>query len=208
VKLYYMPGACSLASHIVAKELKMELKYEKVNRDKTTETGADFMKISPTGAVPCLEIENGQVLTEGAVIMQYLCDKSDAGQAILPKAGTLERVRVQEWLNYVASEIHKGVGILFGVPRIFPEKIQADVTEGLKGTLTKKFERLERALSGKKYLFENKFSPADAYLFTVLTWTTTMKIDLTLYPGIMGFMENMHARPSVREAMKEEGLLK
>jgi glutathione S-transferase len=147
------------------------------------------------------------VLSEGAVIMQYLCDRSDAGLALLPKAGTMERVRVQEWLNYVASEIHKGIGLLFAAPRIFPEKIQAEAVAGLKAALTKKFDRLEKALKGKKYLYENKFSPADAYLYVVLTWTTPLKIDLSAYPSILNFMENMQSRPSVRAAMKEEGLL-
>jgi glutathione S-transferase len=205
MKLYYMTGACSLAPRIVAKELGLNLQYEKVNQNKTTETGADFMKISPTGTVPAIELENGELLTEAAVIMQYLCDLVP-GQNLLLEAGSMGRVRVQEWLNYVSSEVHKSVGFLFAVGRIFPEEIRPQVTESLINALPRKFERLEKVLKNNLYLYENKFSPADAYLFVVLTWTKAFKIDLSKYPGILAFMENMYQRPSVRAAMQDEGL--
>lgn len=207
MKLYYMPGACSLAPHIVAKKLGLDIKLEKVNRDKTTETGANFLEISPTGAVPTLGLDNGEVLTEGAVIMQYMCDQSPKGSELLPAQGTMERVRVQEWLNYIASEIHKGVGSLFVAPRIYPEAILPQVTEALKATLPKKFDRLAAALNGRKFLTGDKMCIADIYLFVILSWTAVLKIDLAKWPKLMAFIEIMRNDADVQAAMVAEGLI-
>lgn len=201
MKLFYMPGACSLAPHIALREAGLPVELEKVERTKKTETGADYLSINPKGAVPAVKLDNGDVLTEAAVIQLYIADQAPA-KKLAPAAGTAERYKLQEWLNYVASEMHKGIGQLFNPA--MPDEYKDAVKKGLAG---KQFAYLEKALAGKDYLL-GQFSVVDGYLFTVLNWTKLHNIDLSAFPNITAFMKRVSERPAVQEALKAEGLLK
>jgi glutathione S-transferase len=202
MKLYYMPGACSLAPHIALREAGLPFDLEQVDGgSKKTKSGEDYLAINPKGAVPAIKLDNGQVLTEGAAIQQYIADQAP-GKKLAPVAGTLERYRLQEMLNYIASEIHKGIGQLFN--KAMPDDFRESVKKGLAA---KQFPFLEKALAGRDYLLGD-FSVADGYLFTVLNWTKFHNIDLSAFPNITAFMKRVAARPAVQEAMKAEGLLK
>jgi glutathione S-transferase len=202
MKLFYMPGACSLAPHIVARELGTGLTLAKVGRDKSVDgvEGA-YLKLNPKGYVPALQLDNGDVLTEGPVISQYLADqKPEAGLA--PKNGTLERYRLQEMLGYINSEIHKTYSPLFN--KATPEESRTERKEYLR----KRYKLLDERLKGRDYLFGDRFTVADAYLFTVTNWAHAVTLDLTEFPNIAAFQQRVAARPAVQAAMKEEGLLK
>lgn len=201
MKLYYAPGACSLSPHIVARELGLSIELAKVNnKEKTVEGGGDYRKINGRGYVPALELDNGQILTEGPAIVQYLADlKPEAGLA--PKAGSFERYRLQEWLNFLTSEIHKSFSPLFK-PNT-PEEYKKIAKENLAG----RFDWLDRELAGKAYLM-GAFSVADAYLFVLLNWTGFQNIDLKRWPNLAAFHARVGARPKVREALQAEGLAK
>jgi glutathione S-transferase len=202
MKLYYSPGACSLSPHIVSRELGINLELKRVNtKDKTIEGGGDYRSINPRGYVPALVLDNGQVLTEGPAIVQYLADqKPDAGVA--PKAGSFERYRLQEWLNFLTSEVHKQFSPLFK-PNT-PEAYKPIVKENLAG----RFDWLEQQLAGKEYLMGSQFTVADAYLFVLLGWTRPTQIDLARWPNLQAFHQRVGARPKVKEALEAEGLLK
>ena len=202
MKLYYSPGACSLSPHIVARELGIPVELKKVNvKDKTIEGGGDYWKINARGYVPALELDNGQVLTEGPAIIQYLADqKPEAGLA--PKNGSLERYRLQEWLNVLTSEIHKGFSPLFK-PNT-PEEYKTISKENL----ATRFDWLDKQLAGKDYLTGKAFTVADAYLFVLLNWTKFQSIDLNRWPNLAAFQARVGARPKVQEALQFEGLLK
>jgi glutathione S-transferase len=201
MKLYYMPGACSLAPHIALREAGIQFDLERVGRDKQTESGEDYLSVNSKGSVPALKLDNGEVLTEAGVIQQYIGDNAPE-KNLVPPAGTVERYRLQEWLNYIASEVHKGIGQLFNPA--MPEDYKVIVKTGLA---QRQLPFLEKALAGRDYLL-GQFSVADGYLFTVLNWTNIHKIDLSGFPNISTFMKRLAARPAVREAMKAEGLLK
>ena len=200
MRLYFAPGACSLSPHIVSRELGLPLELKKVStKDKTMEGGGDYRTINPKGYVPALELDDGAVLTEGPAIVQYLADrKPDAGLA--PKAGTIERYRLQEWLNFITSEIHKQFSPLFRPTT--PDEYKKIAKENL----TNRFEWLDKQLSGKEFLMGNSFSVADAYLYTVLRWTKPMQMDLSRWPNLVAYMERVGARPKVKDALKAEGL--
>ena len=202
MKLYYSPGACSLSPHIVSREAGIPVELKKVNlRDKVVEDGGDFRKVNGKGYVPALELDNWQVLTEGPAIIQYLADqKPDSGLA--PKAGSFERYRLQEWLNFITAEIHKGFSPLFK-PNT-PDEYKKIARENLAG----RFDWVDQQLAGKDYLMGKSFTVADAYLFTVLTWTKPLHIDLGKWPNVAAFIARVSARPKVKEAMKAEGLIK
>lgn len=202
MKLYYSPGACSLSPHITAREAGLDFELEKVDtRAKKTETGRDFFAINPKGYVPALEIAEGQVLTEGPAIVQYLADqKPESGLA--PAAGTLERYRLQEALGFINSELHKTYSPLFS-PTITPE-LRKDREEYLK----KRYAILDKQLADKGYLFGDRFTVADAYLFTVTNWAGFVKVDLSDFGHLVAFQKRVAERPAVRAAMEREGLLK
>jgi glutathione S-transferase len=168
-------------------------------KDKTMEGGGDSRAINPKGYVPALELDDGGVLTEGPAIVQYLADqKPDAGLA--PKAGSLERYRLQEWLNFITSEIHKQFSPLFRptTPDEY-KKIARD-------NLATRFDWLDKQLTGKDYLMGKAFTVADAYLYTTLRWTKPMQIDMAKWPNLVAYMERVGARPKVKDALKAEGL--
>jgi glutathione S-transferase len=202
MKLYYSPGACSLSPHIVAREAGLDIPIERVSLSKkTTESGADFTTINPKGYVPTLQLDSGEVLTEGPAIVQYLADqKPDSGLA--PANGTLARYRLQEWLNFISTELHKQFSPLFN------PKTPAEYKEMVKERLYTRFDFLTQELGGKQYLMGDGFSVADAYLFTVLNWCKSQQIDLNRWPALKEYQDRVAARPAVKTALKEEGLLK
>jgi glutathione S-transferase len=201
MKLYYSPGACSLSPHIVAREAGIPVQLQKVNtKDKSMEGGGDFWKVNARGYVPVLELDNGERLTEGPAIVQYLADqKPESGLA--PKPGTLERYRLQEWLNFLTSEVHKQFSPLFKPTT--PE----DYKPIAKQNITTRFDWLDQQLAGKDYLMGKQFTVADAYLFVLTNWTKPTQIDLSKWPNIAAFQKRVAARPKVKEAMQAEGLI-
>lgn len=202
MKLFYSPGACSLASHIVLGEIGKPFSIEKVDlAAKKTETGADFSKINPNGYVPAVEVAPGEVLTEGAAILQHLADTHPDAK-LAPAAGTLARARVNELLTFISSEVHKGFSPLFN-PKITPEAREAAVAK-----LRTRLARVETILAdGRDYLTGAAFSVADAYLFTVVNWAGLHKLDLSAYPKLQAFQARVAARPAVKAAMRAEGLI-
>jgi glutathione S-transferase len=202
MKLYYSPGACSLAPHIALREAGLPFELDKVKFPaKSTQDGKDFMAVNPKGTVPVLGFDDGQILTEAAVILQYIGDKAPA-KGLLPAAGTMERYRVQEWLNYVATELHKGFAPLFKATTPHDYKVV------VKETLAKQFKYLDEQLTGRNYLTGDAFTVADAYLFTILNWSHFQQIDLKPYRNVSAFVARVAARPQVQAALKAEGLLK
>ena len=200
MKLYYSPGACSLAPHIVLCELGLAHDLVKVDlKSHTTADGGDYYAINPKGYVPCLELDDGQRLTEDAVILQYLADLQPAA-GLLPPAGSMARLRVLEWLNFISSELHKGLGALFN-PAVTPEWRAAVLAR-----VETRLDYLQKALSGRDYLSGSQCCVADAYLFTILNWTGAMHIDLSRWPALAAFQARMAARPALRQAMQAEGL--
>jgi glutathione S-transferase len=197
VKLYFLPGACSLSPHIVLRELGLPFDLERVDtKAGKTASGADFRTINPKGYVPVLQLDDGEVLTEGAAIVQYLADrKPDAGLA--PPPGTMDRYRLQEWLVYVATEIHKGFSPLFRAK-------DEEAKKPLVAALTAKFPYLARQLSSRQFLLGDRFTVADAYLFTVLNWSRFVGIDLSQWPELRAYHERIKSRPAVRAAIDAE----
>jgi glutathione S-transferase len=202
MKLYYSPGACSLSAHIVLRE--SGLAFEPVLASTKTHQladGTDYYGINAKGYVPLLELDNGERLTEGPAIVQYIADQVPA-KNLAPANGTMARYRTQEWLNFITSELHKGIGGLFNPA--MPE--EAKVLMRAKGATRLKW--VDEQLEGKHYLMGDSFNVADAYLFTVVNWTKFVGIDISGLPNIGAFMARMAARPAVQEALKAEGLLK
>ena len=202
MKLYYSPGACSLSPHIVLKETG--LPFEAVlasTKTKKLQDGTDYYSINSKGYVPTLELDDGTRLTEGPAIVQYLADQVPE-KKLAPPAGTMPRYRLQEWLNFTTSELHKGIGGLFNPA--MPEEAKALMRE--KGLARLKW--VDAQLEGKAYTMGDSFSVADAYLFVIANWTPTLGIDITPLKNLSAFMERMRARPAVQAALKAEGLLK
>ena len=203
MKLYYAPGACSLSPHIVAREAGIPVDLKKVDLKAKTlaDGGASYLAINGKGYVPALGLDDGALLTEGPVIVQYMADqKPESGLA--PKTGTTDRLRLQEWLNFISTELHKAMGTFFN-PKATPEW-KAAVTE----RLGVRFDYLAKELAGKPYLMGDKFTVADAYLFTILNWAPMVKFDMSRWPAITDYYKRVGARPKVQEAMKAEGLVK
>lgn len=200
MKLYYSPGACSLASHIVLAESGADYSIEKADiRAKKTESGADFVAISPRGAVPVLVLDGGEVLTEGVAIMQFVADSVTPG--VLPAAGTLARARLQEALNFVSTEVHKTYSPFF-------RGLEGEAKAAQVALLESRLKLVEARLAdGRSYLLGEQFTPADAYLFTVTNWSKGIGHDLSAFPKLQALRERIAARPAVQAAMKAEGLL-
>jgi glutathione S-transferase len=202
MKLYYAPGACSLSPHIVLFESGLPFTADKTDlKSKKTEKGVDYFTINSKGSVPALQLDDGQVLTEGPAIVQYIADqKPDSGLA--PRAGTLGRYRLMELLNYISSEVHKNFSPLFD-PDTSPDSKKAAIE-----TLGKKFDWLSGFIGNKKFLMGDNFTVADAYLFTVLSWTQHVGVDLSKWPVLEAYRSRVGHRPKVQEALKSEGLIK
>jgi glutathione S-transferase len=201
MKLYYTPGACSQAPHIVLHELGLPYDAVKVDLAKhTLPDGSDFRAINPKGYVPMLELDDGTRITEASVILQYLADQQPG--RVAPVFGTLERWRLMEWLAFIASEIHKGFGPLWN------PKTPPDVRERTVQALGNRFTYLEPTLARQPYLTGQEFSIADAYLFVVLNWSGQHKVDLGPWPALRQFQARVAARPAVQSTLKAEGLLR
>jgi glutathione S-transferase len=201
MKLYYAPGVCSLSPHIVLEEAGLKHSLVKTDiRAKKLEGGSDYTAVNPLGYVPALELDDGTILTEGPAIVQYLADKVPE-KKLAPANGTPARYRLQSWLNFVSSELHKGFSPLFNAQ--MPDAAKQIARDRLAG----RFAHLEAHLAKNAYLMGDAFSVADAYCFTVLRWTGPSKIDLAPYPNIQAYMKRIEARPGVQAAMKSEGLV-
>lgn len=202
MKLYFAPGTCSLAPHVVAHEIGIALEIEKVNikTDRRTASGKHLQEITPKEYVPVLELDDGEILTEGQVIAQYLADlKPEHGLA--PPQGTFERYRLLELLGYINSELHKGYSPLFD-PGNTSEQRTVHASQ-----LRKRYALIEHILEKTPYLLGDSFSVADAYLFTVTNWARTAKLDVSDFPALAAFQQRVGQRPAVRAAMRAEGLL-
>lgn len=202
MKLFYAPGACSLSPDIVAREAGIDLTLQKVDlKTKTVAAEGDYFAINPKGSVPALQLDDGQMLTEGPTIVQYLADlKPEKGLA--PPAGTMGRYRLQEWLGYINSELHKTYSPLFR-----PDTPAETRAERL-AYLAKRYGIVEKRLAVHPYLMGESFTAADAYLFTVTNWAHKVKFDLTPFPNVRAFQERVAARPAVKAAMQAEEQLK
>lgn len=201
MKLYYAPGACSLSPHIVLREAGLPFELEKIDyATKKTERGADYLKINPKGYVPALELDNGEVLTEGPAIVQYIADRAPKS-GLAPDWGSPARYRLQEWLNFITAELHKSFSPFFN-----PKTPEAQ-KEILRELIGRRLAHADKALAGKPYLLGENFSVADAYLFWALNTARFLKIDLSPYANLNAFMQRVAARPKVQEALKAEGLM-
>ena len=202
MKLYYAAGACSLAPHIVSLEADLNVELIRVDtKSHLTPDGVDFYTINPKGSVPCLQLDNGQLLTEGPIICQYLADLANNTQ-LMPASGTLARYRVMEWQNYITSELHKSFSPLFN-PNAGAET-KALFAEQLKN----KFTWLSSKLEHTAYLTGDNFTAADAYLFVVTNWSKFVGLDLSHLSALQAFMQRVATRPAVQMALKTEGLIK
>jgi len=200
MKLYYAPGVCSLSPHIVLEEAGLKHTLVKTDiRAKKFDGDGDYTTINPLGYVPALELDDGTILTEGPAIVQYLADQAP-DKKLAPANGTPARYRLQSWLNFISSEIHKGFSPIFNAQ--MPDAAKQIARERLAG----RFAYLESHLAKNAYLMGEAFSVADAYCFTVMRWTVPTKIDLKPYPNIQAYMKRIESRPAVQAAMKAEGL--
>ncbi|AFM32574.1 MULTISPECIES: glutathione transferase GstA [Pseudomonadaceae] len=201
MKLYYSPGACSLSPHIVLNEGGFSFETEKVDlATKKTESGGDYTAINPNGYVPALVLKDGEVLTEGSAIIQYLADRVPE-KKLTPPADTMERYRLQEWLNFISTELHKAFAPLFN-PNA-PEEWKTQ----MKDLLARRFDYVSKKLDGKQYLMGDTFTSADAYLFTVLGWGQWAAVDLSPWPVLTSYVSRVAARPAVHATLKAEGLV-
>ncbi len=199
MKLYYTPGACSLVARIIINEIGLKSEFESVNlKTKTTETGADYLTVNPKGAVPALQLNNGEVLTENAVILMYLADDSKATQ-LLPPITDFNRYHVLEWVNYITTELHKGIGILFN------PAITQDLRENLFIPLIKsKLNYINNHLQHHTYLLGDHFTLPDAYLFVMLRWVTYFKLDLNQWSYLTRYFTELSDRSSIKLSLKQE----
>jgi glutathione S-transferase len=201
MKLYYSPGACSLSPHIIACEAELPIELIKVDLEsKLTETGEDFRQLNPNGYVPLLILDDGNRLTEGPAIVQYLADQAP-GKKLIPPAGTFERYQLQQWLNFISTEIHKSFSPLFNP--VAPEAAKELATT----ILLTRLEIVAEQLSSQPFLLGDNFSVADAYLFVTLSWGKYVDIDISRWPALVRYADRISERPAVQKAMKEEGLI-
>ena len=201
MKLYYSPGACSLSPHIVLNEGGFNFEIEKVTlATKKTETGADYTTINPNGYVPALILDGGEILTEGPAIIQYLADRAPE-KRLVPLAGTIQRYQLMEWLNFISTELHKGFSPLFN------PKTPEDWKTVVKAQLARRFRYVDQKLQGKNWLMGEDFTVADAYLFTVLSWSKHVGVDLSPWPQMIAYLDRVASRPAVQATLKAEGLL-
>jgi glutathione S-transferase len=199
MKLYFAPGTCSMAPHIALREAGLTFELERVDlRTHRTEKGDDYARVNPKGYVPALRLDDGEVLTEAAVVLQYIADRTPG--VLAPAFGTMERYRLMEWLSFISTEVHKQFSPFFN-PQITPEWKAAQLQR-----LTRRFDYLAQQLTGRPYLLGDQFTVADAYLFTLLGWTKLFKIDMAQWPTLQEYAARIAARASVQATLKAEGL--
>jgi glutathione S-transferase len=202
MKLYYSPGACSLSPHIALLEAGLPYDLVKVDlRAKKLENGDDYLKVNPKGQVPALVLDNGEVVTEGPVIVQMIADKVSA-KNLAPARDSAERYKLQEWLNFITAELHKNFGPMFS------PVLADDAKAFFKDRVMGKFKYVESQLAGRDYVMGKQFTVADGYLFTMLAWADRLKFDLSAMPNLLAYKARVGARPKVQEALTREGLLK
>ncbi len=200
MKLFYAPGACSLSPHIVAAEAGIAVELVKVDlQTHRTAAGDDFFAINPKGYVPALQLDDGSVLTEGAAIVQYLADQRPQS-GLAPPPGSMDRYRLQEWLAYIGSELHKSYSPLFN------KTTAAETRAERAAYLQKRYGTVEARLKDSPWLVGTAFTAADTYLFTVTTWARLVKLDLSGFPHVLAFQTRVAMRPQVQAAMRAEGL--
>lgn len=201
MKLYYSPGACSLSPHIVLRELDLPFDLDRVDQaTKRTETGADYLAINAKGYVPALQLDDGEILTEGSAIIQYLADRTPRAK-LAPEAGTLPRARLQEHLNFLASELHKAFAPLFNA------NAPADAKRKAPGNVGRLLDHFETILSdGRSYLLGESYTIADPYLFVIARWAKPTGIGLAKWPHLEAFIERIGRRDAVKAAMRVEGI--
>ncbi|MCZ4052149.1 glutathione transferase GstA [Oxalobacter sp. OxGP1] len=200
MKLYYTPGACSLSPHIVLEESGLPFELEKVDLQlKETESGHDFYLVNTKGSVPALELDDGQILTEGAVIVQYLADQVPE-KGLMPLPGTMARYRAMEWLNYIATELQKSFTPIFN-------PAYAACREEAKKNLLRQFDYVDRQLGKNRYVTGEQFTVVDAYLFTIASWIGVAGLETAQWKALSAYRENVAQRPAVRRAMISEGLI-
>jgi glutathione S-transferase len=201
MKLYFSPGACSLSPHIVLIEAGLGYTTEKVDlRSKLTASGTDYRAVNPKGYVPALELEGGHVLTEGPAVVQYLADQAPE-KGLAPPNGSFERYQLVSLLNFISVELHKNYSPLFR-----PDNAEA-VKQLARQNLAQRYPYIEQLLEGKEYLLGDRFTVADAYLFTITNWAGKVGVDLAAFPHLQAFQARVAARPAVQQALREEGLL-
>ena len=202
MKLYYSPGACSLSPHIALLEAGLPYDLVKVDlKAKKLENGDDYLKVNPKGQVPALGLDSGELVTEGPVIVQMIADKASA-KNLAPARDSAERYKLQEWLNFITTELHKNFSPLFQ-PAI-PDEVKNFFKDRIKG----KFKYTDSKLAGQDYLMGKQFTVADGYLFVMLKWAERTGMDLSEFKNLMAFNDRVAARPNVQAALKMEGLLK
>jgi glutathione S-transferase len=199
LKLYCKIGTCSLAPHIALREVGIPFELKKVNKDKKVEGGGDFLAINAKGYVPALALDDGRVLTENSAVLQYIADLKPE-KNLAPAKDSFERYQLQEWLNFITSELHKQFGVLF-TPQTVPDTKQ-HATEAL----TKRLQWTQHALGSKTFLMGDAFTVADCYFYVILRWTAAIKMSLDPYPGLFKYMERVAGRAAVKEALLAEGL--
>ncbi|MEW6467191.1 MAG: glutathione transferase GstA [Pseudomonadota bacterium] len=201
MKLYYFPGACSMAAHIALREAGFDFDMEKVDLmgGHKTESGTDFRTINPKGYVPALLLDNGELLTEASVVLQYIADQKP-GSGLAPAAGTMPRYRLMEMLNFIATELHKTFGPLFN------PAASDDAKKSAIETIGKRMGYLDGQLAGKPYLLGDTFTVADCYFGTILGWCQYVKLDLSPWPNIGAYAGRVMSRPAVQQTLKAEGL--
>lgn len=201
MKLYYAPGACSLAPHIALAEAGLPYTLARVDLAKhTVDDGSDYRDVNPKAYVPTLELDDGTRLTEAGVVLQYIADRVPG--TLAPPFGSLERYRVMEWLNFIATELHKGFGPLWD------SSAPQETHDAAREKLAERFAIVELPLSSDAYLTGSQFTIADAYLFTVVSWADHLKVDLSRFPALRAFLGRVRARAKVQTALREEGLVK
>ena len=202
MKLYYSPGACSLSPHIALLEAGLPYDLVKVDlKAKQLENGDDYLKVNPKGQVPALGLDSGELVTEGPVIVQMIADKV-AAKNLAPARDSAERYKLQEWLNFITTEVHKNFGPLFS------PVLADDAKAFFKDRVMGKFKYIDSQLPGRDYLIGKQFTVADGYLFTMLCWADRMKFDLSALPNLLAYQARVGARPKVQEALTKEGLMK
>ncbi len=203
MKLYYTPSVCSLAVRIILHELNISCEFEAVNlKTKQTQNGEDYLKINPKGAVPALVLDNNEILTENAVILQYLADTHKA-TSLLPPVEDFKRFRTLEWLNFVSMDLHRYCSPLFWSK--VPEEIKQELYWPI---FTKKLLVIEQHLTHNQFFMGNNFTLPDSYLFVIITWLAKLKVEMNNWPNLLRFYETMKQRVSVQSALKEEGITK
>lgn len=203
MKLYYSPAACSLAAHITAREAGIAVDLVKVDiGNHTLEDGTDYFTINPRGYVPALRLDDGTLLTEVAAIVQYLGDLAPAS-GVVPAAGTMARVHLQEWLTFVSSELHKAFS-----PWLWHKETAESTKKAVRDRIALRFVEMDRLLARQPYLLGERFSAADAYAFAIVNWSHFLMVSLQPYPALAAYMARVAERPMVRAALQAEGLLK